>query len=223
MAEGGPPSIHTGHVEEDWLMSYADFVTVLMGFFLLMYAISEPNKEKFNAVAESFSQALGTGNPSQSTPFLSVIQQAQTSFSTTDQNQKADVSGSNRSVNFDFKSQGLFKAGSAELLPEAVPQLDRVSQLIAFMGIQKYQVDVEGHTDDTPIAGGGPYATNWELSAARATNVVKFLINRGVDPQRLRAISYADTRPKVPNRDAQGRVIPQNQAENRRIVIRVER
>lgn len=220
----GMPDMGGGHEGgEDWLMSYADFVTVLMGFFVLMYSVSEPNQAKLQEVSEQFQQALGGKAGQQSSPFLSVIEQAKTSMTTTDQNQKSDVSGSQRGVTFDFKAASIFKVGSPEILPEGIPHLDRVAQLISFMGIASYKVDVEGHTDDTPLTGGGPYPSNWELSAARASNVVKFLISRGVDPQRLRAIGYADTRPKVPNRDAQGKVIAQNQADNRRVVIKVER
>ena len=74
-----------------------------------------------------------------------------------------------------------------------------------------------------PLSGKGRYPTNWELSAARAINVVKFLISRGVDPSPLRAIGYADTKPREPNRDVNGRPIRENQSKNRRVAIRVER
>jgi chemotaxis protein MotB len=90
------------------------------------------------------------------------------------------------------------------------------------MGISNYSVDVEGHTDDDLISTA-QFHSNWELSAARATNVVKFLISRGVDRVRLRAIGYADTQPKVLNRDEEGNPIKENQIENRRVVIRTER
>ena len=84
------------------------------------------------------------------------------------------------------------------------------------------QVTVEGHTDDAPIHSA-QFPSNWELSTARASAVVHFFLDAGVAPSRLRAAGYADTFPLVPNRDAAGRAIPENQARNRRVVIKLER
>ena len=80
--------------------------------------------------------------------------------------------------------------------------------------------EVQGHTDDVPINRPG-YRSNWDLSSKRATNVIRYLIDEGVEDTRLRAVAYAHTDPKVPNRNQSGRSIAVNQALNRRVVILV--
>ena len=118
-------------------------------------------------------------------------------------------------MTFDFKSGKVFGAGSAEIRPDAEATLDRVAQLITFMGISNYKVEVEGHTDDVPI-NTARFPSNWELSAARSSAVVRFLISRGVEPKRMGAIGYhADTRPKKPHRDKEGNPIIENRASQR--------
>ena len=131
-------------------------------------------------------------------------------------------SATSQGLNFEFKSTGMFALGSADFLPEAEPLLDRVAQLLSLFGTTNFNVEVEGHTDDVPI-NTTRFPSNWELSSARATSVVRFFIERGIDPTRLRATGYADTRPKAPNLDDSGRPIPANRELNRRIVIRVDR
>ena len=215
----GPPGIDSGDgPTEDWLVTYADAITLLMAFFVIMFSISEPSPEKFEVVASSILAELqGTGTPVKDTPFQNMAKAMKS-----EETEDSDVNATKQGTTFNFKSAKLFKPGSAELLPTAVPILDRVAQLISFMGVTNYSVDVEGHTDDIPIRTK-QYPSNWELSAARATNVVRFLISRGIEPERMRAIGLAETRPKVPHRDAQGQPIKANQAKNRRVTIRVER
>jgi chemotaxis protein MotB len=81
-------------------------------------------------------------------------------------------------------------------------------------------MDVQGHTDDSPI-NTPQFPSNWELSAARASAVVRYFAEKGIATERMRATGFADTIPKVPNRDPQGNPIRVNQEENRRITIRV--
>jgi chemotaxis protein MotB len=79
---------------------------------------------------------------------------------------------------------------------------------------------VEGHTDNMPISNER-FPSNWELSSARASNVVQYMISQGIDPMSIKASAYAETRPEAPNEDAKGIAIPKNQAANRRIVVRI--
>ena len=107
-----------------------------------------------------------------------------------------------------------FESGKAEIKPEGTEVLSRIAEILK--KIPEKNVRVEGHTDNVPI---GPrirdqYQTNWELGAARAVNVVRYLQEQGgIDPLRLGAISYAQYRPKATNRTSKGR------AKNRRIEI----
>ena len=82
------------------------------------------------------------------------------------------------------------------------------------------QVELDGHTDDNPVSSPN-YPSNWELSAARAASVARLFIKLGMDPTRVEVVGFGDTRPKVANRDSQGRPLPANQAINRRVTVHV--
>lgn len=108
----------------------------------------------------------------------------------------------------------LFAVGSAVLLPHGVAIIDAIAPTLA--GIPN-DLSIEGHTDNQPILPGGTYPSNWELSTARATAVLRYLIAaHGLAPDRLAAAGYADTRPLVPDDS------PAHQAENRRVEVVVE-
>jgi chemotaxis protein MotB len=108
------------------------------------------------------------------------------------------------------------------LRPEACPILESVAQTQRTPVYSKFKIAVEGHTDDNPITNAH-FASNWELSAARATNVVRLFGGAEIPVHRMRAVAFAETQPKVPNRDGTGNPLPENQAKNRRIIIRVHR
>jgi chemotaxis protein MotB len=82
------------------------------------------------------------------------------------------------------------------------------------------QDEIDGHTDDQPVATQ-QYPSNWELSAARAGAVARLFLALGMQPTRVEIVGFGDTRPKVANRDAQGRPLPANQAINRRVTVHV--
>jgi chemotaxis protein MotB len=104
----------------------------------------------------------------------------------------------------------LFDSGSAQLKPAATPELTQVAQLLRLD--QRHQIMVEGHTDNVPIHGS-QFPTNWELSTARASGVVRFLIGHGVDKGRLGASGYAALHPIASNATDEGR------SHNRRVEI----
>jgi chemotaxis protein MotB len=85
-----------------------------------------------------------------------------------------------------------------------------------------FEIRVEGHTDDVPIATA-QFPSNWELSAARAIQVVKLFREIGISEKRLEAIGYADTRPIAPNRGPAGEALPENMSLNRRVMVRIQR
>ena len=88
--------------------------------------------------------------------------------------------------------------------------------------LDNINIDVEGHSDNVPI-NTRQYPSNWELSARRATNVVRFLIKQGIEENKLRAVAYAHTQPKLPNNSQSGQALLENQAVNRRVVLYVKR
>jgi chemotaxis protein MotB len=110
--------------------------------------------------------------------------------------------------------QLLFASGQATLQPEGFPLLNEVAQLLNVD--QSHPITVEGHTDNVPISSS-KYPSNWELSTDRATTVVRYLISKGVNHQRLGAVGYADLHPLTSNATAGGR------AKNRRVEIVLQR
>ena len=203
---------------EDWLVTYADAITLLMAFFVLLYTVSEPNTEKFEAkmggVFEKFS------GERTAMPLQDLRNQVSTMMSEAGEDTQAQTTV--RGVSFEFKSAKMFAPGSATILESGVQLLDRVAQMVTFMGYDDYRIEVQGHTDDIPI-NTTQFPSNWELSAARAAAVVRFLASRGVEPERMVAMGYGETKPKVPNRDESGQPIPENQSANRRVEIEIER
>jgi chemotaxis protein MotB len=107
----------------------------------------------------------------------------------------------------------LFDSGKAELLAEALPVLERLA--VTLQEIGEADIAVEGHTDDRPILGGR-FQSNWDLAAARANAVTRFLLDQGFAAKHLRSVSYADAHPVADNSNPTGR------AENRRVNLRVE-
>jgi len=209
-------------VSEDWLVTYADAITILMAFFVLMYSVSEPSPEKFSEVAGGILKEIEGKNAAKAEAMMMLAQELQETVSDFDETDSASADTSASGMTFNFQNSSMFKGGSAEVLEEAEPLLDRVAQLVSLMGVTNYMVEVEGHTDDSPISTER-FPSNWELSASRAAAVVRWLVSRGIEPSRLRAIGYGDTRPLVPNLDDEGEPIQENRLENRRIIIKVER
>lgn len=127
-----------------------------------------------------------------------------------------------RITTLEMSSAAFFDSGSASLSSAGKALLQEMAAALSADRFKNYRITVEGHTDDTPI-NTPQFPSNWELSTARASAVVRFLLEQGIPAQRLRAAGYADTFPKAPNRDASGNPIPENQALNRRVVIKLEK
>jgi len=122
---------------------------------------------------------------------------------------RVEVTRRQDAVNLEIGDEILFARGSAALEPGGEALLAELAKLLRQ---QPTTISVEGHTDNAPIRNGR-FASNWELSAARATNVTRQLIAHAVDPSRLRAIGHADTKPRADNATAEGR------ARNRRVSL----
>ncbi len=105
----------------------------------------------------------------------------------------------------------LFASGSTTLKPAGRAALAKVAEVL--QSVDDREIRVEGHTDDVPVAPGAPYASNWELSALRASGAVRILVENGVDPHNIAAVGYGEYRPAVPNDS------PANRARNRRTEI----
>lgn len=127
-----------------------------------------------------------------------------------------------RIFTLELNSAAFFDSGLATLSPAGEAILRPIAAKLQGDEYRGYRVTVEGHTDDNPIHTA-QFPSNWELSTARAAAVAHYLVDQGIPAERLRAAGYADTFPKAPNRDAAGKPIAENQAQNRRVVIRLEK
>lgn len=202
--------------EDDWLITYSDTVTLLMAFFAVLVAVSDFNVPMYEKVKAGLSEHLGRSDKERPTGIL----QLQASQTMVTSSTEAEVGTDKDGLVLDFPALEFFEPGSAALKPSANPVLKEVAGLVTRIDFNSYTIEVQGHTDDSPIETE-TIPSNWELSALRATNVVRRLIDFGVQSRRLSAVGLAETKPKAPNRDAAGNPIPRNQAQNRRIVIRV--
>ena len=129
-----------------------------------------------------------------------------------------EINTSNKGVNISFRRTVAFEQDSAELTEKAKTALKKMLPII---GQMQNDIEISGHTDESD--SNKKYPSNWELSSNRASTVVRFFISNGMKKNRLRAIGYADTQPKLPNRDASGAPIPDNMIANRRIILRINR
>lgn len=206
--------------DESWLTTYADSVTLLLCFFVILLSVSEPKIDKFEAITEAMTSGFVTDMIE--LPFKSLFDDFQIIIE--DQQVELDVAAeyTDKGVRLDIGSNALFKSGSAELQPKAYQMLKEMTIAIKEMDIANYRVEVEGHTDNEPVSSGR-FSSNWELSALRATAVTRALIADGIERERMQLSAFADTKPKVNNMDAQNLPIRENQARNRRIVINVMR
>ncbi len=229
------PSVKVKHGSmERWLITYADMITLLLIFFIVMYTISRVDIMKFQYLAESLNRVMGGGamifqelGPSL-TPGISGteietpsdvidkiemenIRQELVSFiEKAGLAAKVSVISEERGIVLSFQDEVLFKIGSAELTPQAKQIIAKVAPIL--MKTPNY-IRIEGHTCDLPIRNA-LYRSNWELSSARALATVQELINaNGLSPQRLSAVAYGEYRPRVPNTSEANRQL------NRRVDI----
>ena len=219
---------HRPHVSrERWLVSYADFITLLFAFFATMYAISSVDAQKLTTVAHALQVAFDDSSHGRKLasgqgllPENGVLVSGQTEKSTADVQSKVsrelaeelathrlELIVDRRGVTLSIPEAGTFAIGRDELSETAQALVGRVASTLGGFG---NSVRVEGHTDDVPIHNLR-FASNWDLSAARASRVVEFLIAQGLNPDRLSATGFAEFHPRVPNSS------PENRASNRRI------
>ena len=223
---------------ESWLMTYLDLITLLLVLFVLLLAYAERGGEDFSQVTRAMAEATRHGerliepipmHPAPGLPIpLSVeelgeplvgeladtvlegMQQDLLSrFAEAGMATGVEMMLQKDQLDIQLSEQILFASGEARLRPEASAALLPIAQVLSG---QAYDLTVEGHTDDIPIATE-QFPSNWELSASRASYVVRFLIEQGIAPQRLRAVGYAEARPIADNATAEGR------ARNRRVVL----
>jgi chemotaxis protein MotB len=209
--------------DEAWLMTYADMITLLMAFFVMLASVSKVDFTAYDGVREQLSEKLsraGNKEVSKTAQIQAAIKDVITSEGASEAVQMGtDAQGS---ITLTLDSGAFFKPGSADLLDQAIPLLKAMTVELGQPIYNSFNISVEGHTDDEPI-NTPRFPSNWDLSASRAATVVKFFIGEQFDAKRMRAIGFADTHPLRANRDADGKPIPENMQANRRVVMRINR
>jgi chemotaxis protein MotB len=210
------------HVEDDgesnWLISYADMMTLLFSFFVVLSAFSTPDVTKMEALKRETAESMGGKYVK---PFGELSESIKKTLAEIDLEKDVNVTETAEGVTIVSKGTLFFDSGSARLKEQAALLMDKISGVLAEQA-KGFRIVVEGHTDDVPIVSK-EFPSNWELSSSRAGAVVRLLESKGFPGSDLRPVGLADKEPLVPNRDEAGAPIPANQAENRRIVIRVQK
>ncbi|ADC89567.1 OmpA/MotB domain protein [Thermocrinis albus DSM 14484] len=218
-------------VSERWAIPYADFLTLLLCLFIALFAMAQAGKQAALEYAQAFARAFGMRLvpyqetlPRQILPqpvppkvrptekgqkILKQIMELEKTLKTIGLEGKLKVAYEAIGIRLILQERLLFDSGSADIKPQFYPILDKIAELLNSI---PNPVEVEGHTDNIPISTGR-FPSNWELSTARASSVVRYFIAKGVSPDRLKASGYADTRPIASNATPEGR------EQNRRVEI----
>lgn len=238
------PEEHVNH--ERWLVSYADFITLLFAFFVVMYSISSINEGKYKIISQALvgvfndaeralkpipigeerpktvtpakplvndSDETAAGIQGTSDPLKSIADDISAAFGDLISSNQMTVRGNELWVEIELNSSLLFASADALPSDQAFTIIDKVAAILKPF---ENPIHVEGFTDNFPISTE-QYPTNWELSSARASSIVRMLAMQGVNPQRLASVGYGEFQPVANNATVEGR------ARNRRVVLVVSR
>jgi len=233
---------HENH--ERWLVSYADFITLLFAFFVVMYAISTLNEGKYRVLSDALVMAFrhdrvvtaqSTGmapinrttvalphpplrprvvdplRKDQERKLLDLASKIKDALAPLVKTGQVRLTQLPRGIAVEISASVLFAPGQAALQPDSIAALTAVAEVL---NTTPDPVQVEGHTDNVPIASP-QFPSNWELASARAASVVRLFVATGVSPSRLSATGYAENRPVETNDTPEGR------ARNRRVTLMI--
>lgn len=179
-----------GHPAPPWMVNYADLMTELVCFFVILYALSAALNKNVQNAAQQVKEMMEKGQMA------------------------GHVEVNKEGLRITLEEQGnvpFFESGKSDITGEMTSKVDQLLPILKNLS-EKNEVIVEGHTDNIPIATK-QFASNWELSTARATSVVKYLLSREMNPRKVVAVGYGEYRPIVPNDS------PENRKKNRRVVF----
>ncbi len=217
-----------------WQGTYGDMITLMLCFFVMLYDPSETDAIQMAAMQAAITNTNSGGDVSLSPGSLAslgnvvsalpalekgkalgnAVKKAISSFAPLTKSNKVSITSDERGIIISLASDAFFKEGSAELdMDNSRDTLRNIAQFFRAPEVEGRRWRIEGHTDSTPVSPDSEFKSNWELSAARAANVLHYLSDFGVDEQRFSIAGYADTRPKFKNDT------PDARAYNRRVDI----
>lgn len=224
---------HEEHIDESWLIPYADLLTLLLALFIVLFASSTIDAQKFNAMKESFNAAINGGSGIMDSKSFSEQFVNETSVRTeapgelqklkqqfdeaiAENNMQAVIETkiTNNYLTLTIRDHALFDSGSAKVKSESLKIIEAMAGILE--KYPHYEVLVAGHTDNRPI-NTRQFESNWDLSSARALNCMKILLaNEKLDPRHFSAIGYSEYRPIVSNESEEGRT------KNRRVEVTIK-
>jgi len=214
---------------QGWMTTYSDMVTLLLCFFVLLFSFSEIDAQKFRDIMSSFQGGSGVLEggqtmdiPEESEKDSSVeIDEEELEMLKAIIEEYADSIGMKDEITLTIEERGLvirfmdsvfFDSGKAQIKPESKDILHYMAEILNREEFKEKHIKVEGHTDTDPIVYSVIYPTNWELSSTRATNVLRYLIEKEkIDGDRISSSGYSYNKPVAPN-DTE-----ENKAKNRRV------
>ncbi len=228
-----------------WIVTFADMMTLILVFFILLYTLSKFEDEAYRNLVSSVEVLDGDGNqvsvidyarrsgrdpeplkvvedmlglnPSNQVIDLMepiIVKELKSMIESSDLSESVELAVSGDQINIQIDGRYLFSTGKADLKDEALVIFANLSHM--FREYADYRIAIRGHTDDRDI-DTEQFPSNWELSAIRATTVLRYFIRQGVDPERMTATGYADFLPLVDNST------PENRARNRRVEFVLEK
>ena len=210
-----------GGGDERWLISYADFITLLLAFFIILYSMAEADKEKFKQLGMAFAQTFGvvgfqgggailegSGSggssevftfgslPSEQRQFMGVSEELEEYVADNNLGNQIAVNVRNEGIAITLSNALLFPSGGVEMSTDSQATMAKIAELIRPI---PNEIRIEAHTDNFPT-NSALYPTNWELSAARSAAVARYLIeNEDIEPRRLSILGYGEYKPIFPN------------------------
>jgi len=228
-----------------WIVTFADMMTLILVFFILLYTLSKFEDEAYRNLVSSVEVLDGDGNqvsvidyarrsgrdpeplkvvedmlglnPSNQVIDLMepiIVKELKSMIESSDLSESVELAVSGDQINIQIDGRYLFSTGKADLKDEALVIFANLSHM--FREYADYRIAIRGHTDDRDI-DTEQFPSNWELSAIRATTVLRYFNRQGVDPERMTATGYADFLPLVDNST------PENRARNRRVEFVLEK
>lgn len=199
--------------DQEWMITFVDLVTLLLGFFVIMYSLKSANVSKLEKVTQSIHEAVGNISPdkTEKLDYTDFYQTISDYIKSEGLEANTQIRLTKLGVEISTEGSMLFEPGSADLNDSSQNLIAKIASSLMH---EPFFIQVEGHTDSAPIATS-KYPTNWELSAARAARVARLLISLGIEPTHLNAVGYADTRLLYPEQPLH--------AGNRRVVFVVSK
>lgn len=204
--------------DDSWQVSYLDIITIVLGFLIILLSVSQITKSEFSSLSSVFGK-LADETEFITTPIGNIEEELFELLEPEINDGSLEIIRDLNDLKIRFRSDYLYNSGEATVQTGSEYLLDRVLIAMHQLEYNDFNIDVEGHTDNTPIASVA-YPSNWELSTARAANVVKYFNDMGIPAKRLKASGYADSRPVI-EYDSLGFPFAASKETNRRVVLRL--